>query len=407
MHLGSLAFIGEMEVLLVPARETRRTARVQMSNCYLGFSKAEHAELETQTKNSIVSGMDETTDLLATIRNQTSTISTLPSTSYSSHSSGSSCTQQMVSLDMSLPLLQAQSLQHLVVQNVSVDNLTTDTSRSQFAERDTVLRSAAAATTHKFAVVKHELLNINEQSEVEENVEMGTNVPKSFQSAALGTCYKRRAKRVDFQTFKRRKTDSEKSVQTYGPFNQPSTSNGIRREAVELDRMNPPCAVCGDPSSGIHFGADSCAACSAFFRRTVAVKRDFQCSGEILNYCTNLKGSSSCKKCRFEKCLSVGMEMGIKDNVLSDLVMNYNALNYRRSLFYSMEQPIEEAFDEKEPPIREMRSISESLYQMRQLEPRLAADFVRSLQFLKDSHLTIKELVRTAKNFGNLWNTHA
>ncbi|KAK6751514.1 hypothetical protein RB195_003107 [Necator americanus] len=258
-----------------------------MSNCYLGFSKAEHAELETQTKNSIVSGMDETTDLLATIRNQTSTISTLPSTSYSSHSSGSSCTQQMVSLDMSLPLLQAQSLQHLVVQNVSVDNLTTDTSRSQFAERDTVLRSAAAATTHKFAVVKHELLNINEQSEVEENVEMGTNVPKSFQSAALGTCYKRRAKRVDFQTFKRRKTDSEKSVQTYGPFNQPSTSNGIRREAVELDRM----------------------------------------------------------------------------------------------------------------PIREMRSISESLYQMRQLEPRLAADFVRSLQFLKDSHLTIKELHSLYQNF--------
>ncbi|VDP60986.1 unnamed protein product [Heligmosomoides polygyrus] len=53
--------------------------------------------------------------------------------------------------------------------------------------------------------------------------------------------------------------------------------------------QSPPCVVCGDAATGIHFGADACAACSAFFRRTVSVKRDFSCIGDGVKPCTNLK----------------------------------------------------------------------------------------------------------------------
>lgn len=55
--------------------------------------------------------------------------------------------------------------------------------------------------------------------------------------------------------------------------------------------QSPPCVVCGDAATGIHFGADACAACSAFFRRTVSVKRDFSCIGDGVKPCTNLKGA--------------------------------------------------------------------------------------------------------------------
>ncbi|RCN31688.1 zinc finger, C4 type, partial [Ancylostoma caninum] len=110
----------------------------------------------------------------------------------------------------------------------------------------------------------------------------------------------------------------------------------------------PPCAVCGDPSTGIHFGADSCAACSAFFRRTVAVNRAFECTGDNLNDCMSVKGSSSCKKCRFERCLTAGMDMNNSDGILDDLIVNFKSLNYRRQLLYCTDFPIEEIFSMKE-----------------------------------------------------------
>ncbi|CAF1678334.1 unnamed protein product, partial [Adineta ricciae] len=71
-----------------------------------------------------------------------------------------------------------------------------------------------------------------------------------------------------------------------------------------------PCLVCGDPSSGIHFGAVTCEACKGFFRRSMrenAVER-YRCAEN--NNCEIRSGSKvTCRACRFRKCVQKGMSM--------------------------------------------------------------------------------------------------
>ncbi len=71
------------------------------------------------------------------------------------------------------------------------------------------------------------------------------------------------------------------------------------------------CLVCGDVSSGKHYGAYTCEGCKGFFRRIIC--NDHQ------NYYSCINGDKSCqissdssrrkccKACRFDKCLKVGM----------------------------------------------------------------------------------------------------
>uniref|UniRef100_A0A914XPC3 Uncharacterized protein n=1 Tax=Plectus sambesii TaxID=2011161 RepID=A0A914XPC3_9BILA len=67
------------------------------------------------------------------------------------------------------------------------------------------------------------------------------------------------------------------------------------------------CSVCGAQSSGFHFSAESCAACAAFFRRTVTLNRKFVC--RFKNACViDHQQRSMCRACRYEKCIGQGME---------------------------------------------------------------------------------------------------
>ncbi|MFH4982686.1 hypothetical protein AB6A40_009395 [Gnathostoma spinigerum] len=67
------------------------------------------------------------------------------------------------------------------------------------------------------------------------------------------------------------------------------------------------CVVCASISNGFHFGVISCAACSAFFRRSVVESRRYRCRKN--SQCV-IDGSARCfcRACRFEKCLRVGMD---------------------------------------------------------------------------------------------------
>ncbi|KAI1714459.1 zinc finger, c4 type (two domains) domain-containing protein [Ditylenchus destructor] len=71
----------------------------------------------------------------------------------------------------------------------------------------------------------------------------------------------------------------------------------------------PKCSICGADSTGIHFGVEACAACSAFFRRTVVLNKKYGCAKD--GRCDFHKDSPTgqkCRACRFRKCIDVGMD---------------------------------------------------------------------------------------------------
>ncbi|WKY16507.1 hypothetical protein Q1695_001285 [Nippostrongylus brasiliensis] len=70
--------------------------------------------------------------------------------------------------------------------------------------------------------------------------------------------------------------------------------------------MPTSCAVCEMPSSGMHFGVSCCRACAAFFRRTLSLRLKYKCRFSGMCEVTQKK-RYSCRHCRFEKCLVVGM----------------------------------------------------------------------------------------------------
>ena len=70
----------------------------------------------------------------------------------------------------------------------------------------------------------------------------------------------------------------------------------------EMKRMIP-CAVCQLPSSGRHYGVFSCGGCRNFFKRSLDIGQSYRC--DHLELVPTLK----CRKCRFQKCLQVGMSL--------------------------------------------------------------------------------------------------
>ncbi|CAH8442534.1 unnamed protein product [Dicrocoelium dendriticum] len=71
------------------------------------------------------------------------------------------------------------------------------------------------------------------------------------------------------------------------------------------------CEVCGDKSSGAHYGVYTCEGCKGFFRRAVQRNRTFSCARN--GQCeVNRVLRNKCQHCRLHKCLASGMS---KDSV--------------------------------------------------------------------------------------------
>lgn len=90
-----------------------------------------------------------------------------------------------------------------------------------------------------------------------------------------------------------------------------------------------PCAVCQNPSSGIHFGATTCEVikiyiffllilkvkyshqgCKGFFRRTIKERTPQRYKCPEKNNCeVNNSTRNACRACRFQKCLEAGMSI--------------------------------------------------------------------------------------------------
>ncbi|TNN05310.1 Nuclear receptor subfamily 2 group E member 1, partial [Schistosoma japonicum] len=74
--------------------------------------------------------------------------------------------------------------------------------------------------------------------------------------------------------------------------------------------LNIPCGVCGDRSTGKHYGVYSCDGCSGFFKRSIHKNRSYTCkaSGNLKGQCTiDRNHRNHCRACRLNKCFLAQM----------------------------------------------------------------------------------------------------
>ncbi|KAG7483492.1 nuclear receptor ROR-alpha-like isoform X1 [Solea senegalensis] len=67
-----------------------------------------------------------------------------------------------------------------------------------------------------------------------------------------------------------------------------------------------PCKICGDKSSGIHYGVITCEGCKGFFRRSQQSNAAYSCPRQK-NCQIDRTSRNRCQHCRLQKCLAVGM----------------------------------------------------------------------------------------------------
>jgi len=67
------------------------------------------------------------------------------------------------------------------------------------------------------------------------------------------------------------------------------------------------CVVCGDKSSGKHYGQYSCEGCKSFFKRSVRRSLTYTCRA-TRNCPVDQHHRNQCQYCRFRKCLKAGMK---------------------------------------------------------------------------------------------------
>ncbi|XP_077404652.1 retinoic acid receptor RXR-beta-A isoform X2 [Vanacampus margaritifer] len=116
----------------------------------------------------------------------------------------------------------------------------------------------------------------------------------------------------------------------YGPISSPQINSTVSMSGLHTvsssDDVKPPiglklsahspgpmlsqkrlCSICGDRSSGKHYGVYSCEGCKGFFKRTVRKDLTYTCR-DTKDCMVDKRQRNRCQYCRYQKCLAMGMK---------------------------------------------------------------------------------------------------
>eukprot|EP00061_Rhincodon_typus_P014456 g41481.t1 len=81
---------------------------------------------------------------------------------------------------------------------------------------------------------------------------------------------------------------------------------GEKQQPCQQQQQHIECVVCGDKSSGKHYGQFTCEGCKSFFKRSVRRNLTYTCRANR-NCPIDQHHRNQCQYCRLKKCLKVGM----------------------------------------------------------------------------------------------------
>ncbi|KAL3842740.1 hypothetical protein ACJMK2_020728 [Sinanodonta woodiana] len=109
-----------------------------------------------------------------------------------------------------------------------------------------------------------------------------------------------------------------------------NTADKTKIMSYKRTSILPPCRICHEKASGLHYGVNTCEACKGFFRRSINRETPYKCIGDG-NCVIGPRRRSSCPYCRYKKCKEAGMaKSAIKTGRYTHEVRSRNILEVKQ-----------------------------------------------------------------------------